>query len=257
MLIMDRKIEKVLGYNVDLLTADDAVSLVEKNLIENKGMYIVTINPEIIEYGNKTPDFSSLIKNADLVVPDGVGIRIALKLKGIEQEQIPGIDFAKDILKSCAKLNKTAAMIGAKEEVVNKAVRLLESEIQGLNICYHRNGYFTPNKEIEIIQKLSEEAPDFVLAALGAPKQDLFINKCRKELPNTIFIGVGGAFDVWSGNVERAPEFFRIMGLEWLYRTIRQPSRFKRIYKTLPSFLFKVIIEAVKYKRDICLKGKK
>ena len=84
------------------------------------------------------------------------------------------------------------------------------------------------------------------MIALGAPKQELFIAKCRKALPNTVFIGVGGSFDVWAGVVERAPEIFQILRLEWLYRTIKQPQRFKRIYKTLPLFVIKAIMEAKK-----------
>ena len=254
---MERKTEKVLGYDVDLTTFDDAVSHVENCLAENKGLYIVTINPEIIEYANKHQDFSALIKSANLTVPDGVGIKIALKLKGIEQETIPGVELAHNLLKSATKLNKKVALIGAKEEVINKAIELIQSEFEGINICYHHNGYFMGKKETEIIEKLTNSQPDIVFVALGAPKQDLFIEKFKQNLPNTIFIGVGGSFDVWAGVIERAPEFYRNIGCEWLYRTIKQPERIKRIYKTLPIFLFKVIIEALKYKRNMCLKGKK
>ena len=83
---------------------------------------------------------------------------------------------------------------------------------------------------------------------MGSPKQELFIDKCRKKQVNAIYIGVGGSFDVWSGEVERAPEIFRKTGFEWLYRTIKQPERIKRIYKTLPVFMFKVIIERVTHR---------
>lgn len=254
---MERKTEKVLGYDVDLTTFDDAISYVEKCLAEKNGLYIVTINPEIIIYANKNKDFSKLIKSADLTVPDGVGIKLALKLKGIEQEIIPGVELAHELLKSATKLNKNVALIGAKEEVLNKAVELIQSEFEGINICYHHNGYFMGRKETEIIEKLTNSQPDIVYVALGSPKQDLFIEKCKQNLPNTIFIGVGGSFDVWAGVVDRAPEFYRNICCEWLYRTIKQPERIKRIYKTLPIFLFKVIIEAIKYKWNMCLKGKK
>jgi exopolysaccharide biosynthesis WecB/TagA/CpsF family protein len=87
-----------------------------------------------------------------------------------------------------------------------------------------------------------------VLVALGSPKQEEFIYKIKKDMPRTLFIGVGGSFDVWSNKVERAPEFWQKAGLEWLYRTISQPERFKRIYKTLPQFLFKAIIEAITFR---------
>ncbi len=252
---MERKTEKVLGYDVDLKTFDEAIAYVEESLSNNKGLYILTINPEIIEYGNKNKDFGDLLKTADLTVPDGVGIKIALKLKGIEQETIPGVDFSFKLLKSTTTLNKKVALIGAKEDVIQNATKKLQSEFEGINICYTHNGYFPYAQEI--IDELKVAQPDLILVALGSPKQDIFINNCRKTLQKSVFIGVGGSFDVWAGTVERAPKFYKKIGCEWLYRTIKQPERFKRIYKTLPLFLFEVIIEAIKYKWCMCLKGKK
>ncbi len=243
---MKRKTHKVLGYDVDLLTFDEAVKQVLENIKNKQGMQIVTVNPEMIELADKSKVFSSILKNADMVVPDGSGIKLALKLQGIKQEQIPGIDLAHELIASCEIFNYPIALIGAKENVIQTTVKRLKSEFQGINISYYKNGYFSSSKEDEIIDSLAESEPKLVLVALGAPKQEIFITKCRKKMPESIFIGVGGSFDVWSGEVERAPEFFRIMGCEWLYRTIKQPERIKRIYKTLPMFLFKVIIEAAR-----------
>ena len=239
---MERKTEKILGYDVDLMTFEDAISYTSDNLCNNKGMHIITINPEIIEQARKSFEYNKIVKTADLVIPDGVGIKIALKLKGIEQEQIPGIDFAKWILKNCQILGKNVALIGSTEEVIKRTEDLLSAEYRELKIVYTHNGFFPKHKEDEIVKNLTGIEPDVVLVALGAPKQDYFIRKCIEKHPNAIYIGVGGAFDVWAGNVKRAPEFFRVVGLEWLYRTIKQPQRFKRIYKTLPIFLIKVII---------------
>ena len=243
---MERKSHKVLGYDVDLLTFDEAVKQVLENIKNKQGMQIVTVNPEMIELANKSKAYATVLKNADMVVPDGSGIKLALKLQGIKQEQIPGIDLAHELITSCEIFNYSIALIGARENVIQTTVRRLKSEFEGINICYYKNGYFSSSKEDEIINSLAESEPQLVLVALGAPKQEIFITKCRKKIPEAVFIGVGGAFDVWAGEVERAPEFFRIMGCEWLYRTIRQPERIKRIYKTLPMFLIKAIIEAAK-----------
>lgn len=243
---MQRKTHKVLGYDVDLMSFKEALEFVETKINNNEGLHVVTINPEIIEFANKDVNFADILKNADFVIPDGVGIKIALKLKGIQQEQIPGIEFAKEAINICEKNNKKIALIGAKEEVIQQAKNNLKNEHQNLNICYSRNGYFTKDEENEIINELVNSQPTLVLVALGAPKQDLFIKSCKEKYKNAIYIGVGGSFDVWAGKVERAPETFRKIGCEWLYRTIKQPERLKRIYKTLPIFLFKAIIEAVK-----------
>ncbi len=245
---MERKTHKVLGYDVDLLTFDEAVKVILERIKEKKGMQVVTINPEMIELAGKSKVFSSILRNADLVVPDGSGIKLALKLKGIEQEQIPGIDLAHELITSCEIFKYSVALIGAKESVLQTTVKRLKSEFEGIDICYYKNGYFASSKEDEIINALAESDPQLVLVALGAPKQEIFINKCRKKIPEAVFIGVGGSFDVWAGEVERAPEFFRIMGCEWIYRTYKQPERIKRIYKTLPMFLFKAIIEAIRKK---------
>ncbi len=243
---MDRKTAKIQGFNIDLLSFKDALNYITDNIINNKGMHIVTVNPEMIELAHKDKFFSEILKNADLVVPDGVGIKIALKLKKIAQEQVPGVDLAKELMVNCAKNGKNIALIGAKEDIIKKAEENLKKDIINLNIIYTHNGYFSEEEESEIINKLAELNPAVALIALGAPKQEIFINKCKEKLKQTVFIGVGGAFDVWAGVVERAPEIYRKLGLEWLYRTIKQPQRFKRIYKTLPLFLFKAIIESVK-----------
>ena len=242
---MERKTQKVLGYSVDILSFDEAVNNVLTSVNDNTGMQIVTINPEIIELANQNEDYANILKTAEMVIPDGSGIKLALKLKGINQEQIPGIDFTKKIIQEFAQKGYPVALIGAKEEVIQKTVSNLKKEIPDLNICYFRNGYFSENDEEQIINEIKEKSPKLVLFALGAPKQEMLISKCRKELNNAIYIGVGGSFDVWAGNVERAPEIFRKFGCEWLYRTLRQPERIKRIYKTLPMFLIKVIIEAI------------
>ena len=245
---MERKKEKVLGYEVDIISFDHAIRYLVDMIKTKQGAHVITINPEIIESAKKEEKLSEIIKNAQLVVADGSGIQLALKMKGINQERIPGIDLAIELINHCNMLNYSVALIGAKEEVIKKTVKNIEDEYENLNICYYRNGYFTLPKEEEIIEHLAEIKPDVVLAALGAPKQEFFINKCRKKLPESVYIGVGGSFDVWAGEVERAPEFFRIMGCEWIYRTYKQPQRLKRIYKTLPLFMFKAIIEAVKYR---------
>ena len=84
-----------------------------------------------------------------------------------------------------------------------------------------------------------------MFVALGAPKQEFFISELKEQMPNTIFIGVGGSFDVWSGITKRAPKIWQKLGLEWLYRTLKEPSRFKRIFPTLPMFLIRVIMETI------------
>ena len=240
--------EKVLGYGIDLVSFNDALLRVDKSIKNKSGMQIITINPEMISQGHSIPEMNEILNSAELVIPDGIGIKIALKLKGIEQERIAGVEFAKKIVELCEKNGYKIALLGAKEEILNKTAENLKKEFPMLQIVYARNGYFSKDEELQIKEDIKNAAPDVVFTALGAPKQEIFNKEMKQLLPESVFIGIGGSFDVWSGVVQRAPEIWQKTGMEWLYRTIKEPQRFKRIFPTLPLFLIKVIMEVRKEK---------
>ncbi len=241
---MDRNTFKLLGFKVDTFGLKNSVeSAVDyaKFLINSKqGAQVVTINPEMIEYALKVPEFAQLLNSAELVLPDGIGIQIALKIKGICAKRIAGIEFAYKLLQESAKEGFSVALVGAKPNIIEKAVKNLSSEISGLNVVYFHDGYF--KNDDEIFWALGEKNPQIVLVALGSPRQEMFIKKYRKHHPQTLMVGVGGSFDVWSGEIKRAPKIYQRLGLEWLYRTVKEPSRFKRIFPTLPKFILRVIL---------------
>lgn len=233
---MDRDLVKILGYGVDSFTFDEAVEYA----YSHHGQ-IVTINPEMISEARKNKDFSEIVEHADLVVPDGIGVEIGLKILGHKVRRIPGIELGRALIVKFSDENKTVAFVGAKSEVVESAVKMLRTDIQNLNVVYFHDGYF---KDANIIMdSLYQAKPDLVLVALGSPKQEFFIAEMKTRLPNSTFIGLGGSFDVWAGHVERAPEIYQNLGLEWLYRTIKEPKRFKRIFPTLPLFILSVLKE--------------
>ena len=233
---MDRDLVKILGYGVDSFTFDEAVEYA----YSHHGQ-IVTINPEMISEARKNKDFSEIVEHADLVVPDGIGVEIGLKILGHKVRRIPGIELGRALIVKFSDENKTVAFVGAKPEVVESAVKMLRTDIQNLNVVYFHDGYF---KDANIIMdSLYQAKPDLVLVALGSPKQEFFIAEMKTRLPNSTFIGLGGSFDVWAGHVERAPEIYQNLGLELLYRTIKEPKRFKRIFPTLPLFILSVLKE--------------
>ncbi len=233
----------VLNCPIDLVGVDDALDRVLGAIKNNENFQIVTINPEMIINAQKNKEFYEIIKESELVIPDGVGVKIALKMKKINLNQIRGVDFSRLLIKTAAEKNLKLGLFGAKEEVVQKAKENILKEHPSLNIVYTRNGYFSSDDEI--IQEIKAAKPQILLVALGSPKQEEFISKLKKVLKGTVMIGVGGSFDVFSGIVQEAPVFYRKMGLEWLYRTIKQPERFKRIFPLLPIFLIKCIIDTV------------
>ncbi len=233
---MERKIVKLQGLNIDSFSFEDAVEYAK-----NISGQIVTLNPEMVNNASKNQDFANIINSAELVIPDGVGVELGLKILGKNVKRIAGIEFSHKLIEECAKNRQSVALIGAKPAIVEKAKENLQREFPDLYITYTHDGYFDDDEKI--ISEVKIRQPRLILCALGSPKQEEFIFKAKKDFPDSIFIGVGGSFDVWSGVVERAPEIYQKLGLEWLYRTIKDPKRFKRIFPTLPLFVLKVLRE--------------
>lgn len=221
---------KLLGYDIDKFDFESAVEYAKT--ISGQ---VVTINPEMMS----NPDMKEVVNNAELVIPDGIGVEIGLKICGHNVRRIPGIQFAYRMLEECAKDGSSVALVGAKPEIIQLACKNLKEDIENLNIVYAQDGYFKDDERVWA--ELKQADPRLVLCALGSPKQELFIIEAKKLLPNALFIGVGGSFDVWSGVIQRAPEIYQKLGLEWLYRTVKEPQRFKRIFPTLPLFVLRVI----------------
>lgn len=233
---MNRNLIKILGCCVDSFTVEQALD----HACELGGQ-VITINPEMISNAQNNSDFKRLINSAELVIPDGIGVEIGLKILGKNVRRIAGIEFGKSLIKRYYEMGKKIALVGAKPEIISKTVANLKTEFDGIQIVYVQDGYF---KDTELIyDQLKNCSPDLVLVALGSPKQEYFIKDLKTKLPNALMIGLGGSFDVWSGVVKRAPEIYQNLGLEWLYRTVKEPQRFKRIFPTLPLFVLAVLKE--------------
>lgn len=235
---MERKIVKLQGLPVDTFSFNEAIDYA----LHHNGQ-VVTINPEMIAYAKKNKDFAAIIENADLITPDGIGVEIGLKILGYNVKRIAGIELARRLIEVYTADNKTIALVGAKPEILSKAVENLKIQIPDINIIYTQDGYF--QDEQKVLSELNRVKPDLLLTALGSPKQEIFNNKIKEILPRTLAIGVGGSFDVWSGVVKRAPVIWQKLGLEWLYRTVKEPKRFKRIFPTLPLFVINIIAERI------------
>ena len=231
---MERNLVKLQGFNIDTFTFDEALQYAEKG-------QVVTINPEMILSARRNADFAEIINSAELVIPDGIGVQLGLKILGHNVRRIAGIEFGRKLIDKFA--SQPTAFVGAKPEIITKAVENLKKEVPNLNAVYVQDGYFKDDDRV--LDELTVANPKLVLVALGSPKQEIFISKAKNLLPNALFIGLGGSFDVWSGVVERAPEIWQKLGLEWLYRTVKEPKRFKRIFPTLPLFVLKVFKEKV------------
>lgn len=225
----------ILGVAFDNTTMDEAVGRA-MSLLEQEGPHlVVTPNPEIVRLAQSDRDFAGLIAGADLVLPDGVGILYAAKILGRPlKARVPGVDFASALMDAMAKAGKRLFLLGAKPGVAEEAARRLAGQHPGLIVCGTHDGYF--QEDAPVVQAIRAARADVVFVCLGAPKQEKWAAAHGADTGARLFVGLGGSLDVFAGQVERAPEGWQKLGLEWLYRTIRQPSRLKRVAK-LPLFL--------------------
>lgn len=231
----------IMGVPVDMVNYEEAMDRF-RDFVEKDGVsLIVTPNSEIVVNAGKNEALMDAIKQAEMVIPDGVGLVYASKILGHPlQERVTGIDFLGRALGYLAETGKTAYLFGSKPGIADKAAARMEEAYPGLKIAGTHHGYFKEEEEEEILREINEAAPDLLCVALGSPKQELFVLKYKDRLKAKAAIGVGGSLDVWSGDLKRAPEFYRKHGLEWLYRFIQEPSRYKRM-AALPLFMLKVI----------------
>lgn len=203
---------------------------------ENKEpCFIVTANPEIVMETRKNEPYKEIVLSANYVVPDGVGILLAAKWKKEPlTERIAGYDLMVDLLTLANERQARCFFLGGQEAVNLATVVEIKRRFPDIIIAGNHHGYFNLEDE-KIVKEVKESKADFVFVALGFPKQEAWIERYLPEFDKGIFMGVGGSFDVVSGNVKRAPEIWIKLHLEWLYRIMKQPSRVRRI---LPIFKF-------------------
>lgn len=239
---------RILNVPVDMVDSREALEIFGELMLAGNCRLIVTPNSEIIVNASKDPELKSIIEQADLVIPDGIGLVYASKIMGVPlTERVTGIDFLDAILGYLEETGQSIFFLGSKPGdgvnpgIAEAAAEKMKEKYRNLNIAGTHHGYFTEADEEAIVKKINDSGADFLCAALGSPKQEKFIFRHREVLNVKGSIGVGGSLDVWAGTLKRAPEFYRNHGLEWLYRLIQQPSRYKRM-AALPLFMIKVVV---------------
>ena len=228
----------ILGIGIDSVTMDGAVAVADGFFGGDRPYVVFTPNPEIIMLAHDArvkhdDSFANALNSADLLLPDGIGVVIASKiLKNPLAARVAGFDFVCRMLET----GRSAYLFGAKPGVADTAAEILRGK--GVNIVGTHDGYFTD--DTPIIDDINQKAPDILLVCLGAPKQELWITKNLNKLNVGLCVGAGGTLDAIAGTTPLAPDFIRRIGFEWLYRAVRQPSRFVRL-AAIPRFFFAVI----------------
>lgn len=240
----------ILGVKVDKVNVDSAAGRICEFLNTDKLNKVYTPNSEIIMAAYKDDKFRDVLNNAELLTADGIGVVYASKILGKPiTERAAGYDIACELLRRIKGTSYSVYLLGGKPGVAETAKEKLLEEYPGLNIAGLRDGYFKPEEEDGIIEEINRTGADIVFVCLGAPKQELFIDKHKDKLKAKVAMGIGGSLDVFAGTAMRAPEFYCNHGLEWFYRLMKQPSRAGRML-ALPKFGFTVLVKGRKFKQD-------
>ncbi|MCA9778429.1 MAG: WecB/TagA/CpsF family glycosyltransferase [Candidatus Eremiobacteraeota bacterium] len=212
---------------------------------------MVTLGTEMVMSAQENEEFRVIVESADLVVPDGIGVVMASRLAGLEApERVTGVELLHDLVE--ASNDETGFFFyGSAPGVAEQAVANLQSKVKPFLCAGILDGY-VQDPEIVLVE-IEKSRPQILFVALGSPRQESFLSQHRERLEKAgvrLGVGVGGSFDVYAGTVERAPAWVQKVHMEWLYRLLKQPSRWRRML-ALPRFAMRVLVAPKKAVRSV------
>lgn len=230
----------ILGFHIDNIRMIEAIPKISGFIKDRTPHQIITVNSLMLNAARANNRLKEVFHRSHLVVPDSIGILLAGKILGQPlAERVPGIDLMYQLFNLCQKESYSIYLLGAKPGVAAQAAENIRRQFPGLNIAGTHHGYFADREEDSVINEIKSLKLDLLFVGLNIPYQELWIDKHLNSLGVPVMIGVGGSFDVISGRIKRAPPAMQKLGLEWLWRTIVEPWRIKRII-LLPVFLWNV-----------------
>lgn len=232
----------VRGVNFRNTTLDGTVDALLAGVREKQQTALYTPNSEIVQACIESPELYDVINSAELVIPDGIGVVKAAKILGtpFDAGKIAGCEVGEALIRRLAETDYTVFLLGGKPGVAEQAAAKLTEKYPGIKFAGTRDGYFKKEGEENdaVIAQVNESGADVLYVCLGAPAQEKWIYQNRGRLTTVnALLGLGGSLDVYAGTVKRAPKIFIKLGLEWFYRLLCEPWRFKRMLK-LPKFYF-------------------
>lgn len=240
----------ILGVPIDNITLEEAgEKTLELVKISNKSCKMIFApNVEFIMRAQKDEEFAKILPLSSLATPDSIGVILGGKLqKKPFKERIQGQKYFRKILELGEKEELTFYLLGGTDEVVKKAVENIKKMYHNIKIVGFHNGYLNDEENQKVIDEINELKPNVLFVAMGAPIQEKWIYNNREKLKVDVATGQGGTFDFEAGKIKRAPEFVQKIGMEWLWRLLRQPKRIIRMY-VLPIYLIKILLKKDKTK---------
>ncbi len=240
----------ILGFQIDNIKMAEAIQRISGFIKDRSPHQVITANSLMLNAGMDNDYLKAIYQQSPLVVPDSIGIILAGKILGQPlAERVAGIDLMYHLFALCQKEEYSIYLLGAKAGVAAQAAEHIRQKFPGLKITGTHHGYFDEREEDMVIKEISSLKLDILFVGLNIPRQELWIDKHLHSLGVPVIIGVGGSFDVISGRIRRAPETMQKIGLEWLWRTIVEPWRVKRIIM-LPVFLWNVCRQKWQVRRE-------
>lgn len=231
----------VLGVGIDKVTMDEAVVQIQEFIGKGIPHLIATANAEMVMLAQSDTTLATILASADLVVPDGAGVVWAARYHGQRlAERVAGFDLTQRLLAVSARLGYRVYFFGGVPGIAEAAAVAAQQRYPGIRIVGIRDGFFQESEQASIVDVINQTQPHILFVALGVPKQEKWLYSHLSELKVPVCIGVGGTFDVMAGVAKRAPLWMQQIGLEWLYRLLRQPQRIGRM-AALPKFVWRVL----------------
>ncbi len=237
---------RILGIRVDNIDMASCLAQISRLIDDykikknNVIAQVITLNAEGIYLATTDSEFAAIVEDADLVTPDGRGVLWAAGKQGQPlSERVTGIDLLEQLASLAAKNSWRVYLLGSADGVAIEAAEQLKMRYPKLRIVGTHNGYFRGHDN-EVIADIADKRPDLLFVALGMPMQEKWIANFRRQINAAVAVGVGGSFDVVAGRIKRAPLFWQKLGLEWLWRLLKEPSRIGRAM-ALPCFMIKIL----------------
>ncbi len=235
----------VMGLRVFSGTMEDLAAVLRQMLRSEAARHVVTLNPEIYMATRRDSEFRQAVMEADLLLPDGIGIVWASRLLGNPvAERLAGVETVDLLCAICARERLGIYLLGGGTGIAARAASELQHRHPGLLVAGAEEGDPHPDRQDAIVSRINNSGAAVLLVAFGAPKQELWIWRNKRNLSARVAVGVGGTFDFLAGVVPRAPRSWQRLGLEWLWRLIHQPWRWRRML-ALPHFAALVLASAV------------
>lgn len=214
----------VLKVPVNVTSYEEIIEEITQRIKNNQKYRIISINLNKIILANQNKEMIQIINSFDCFIPDGISI---VKASNELKERITGIDLFEKICSEHEKIGAKIFLYGAQEEIVKAAKTNLQEKYKNIKIVGYENGFIKNNEDL--IKKINDSGANIVFIAMGSPKQEKWIYENSAKIKANIFMGVGGTFDIVSDRLKRAPKWIRKMGIEWLYRMLKEPKRLKNV----------------------------